>query len=226
MTDPSPDTDPPEGHPRPIHGQVRHSNVSARVPKSVGSGVFSNGVLILSGQHESVLDFVLRMGEVQKVVARVILPPVVARQFAYALQENLKNYEERFGVIPALPMPVKQTEHQDSSIEETPIESSEQPWQQQESASKEQAEEGPSHPPEVSSGIDDIYHDLKLPDDMLSGRYANAVLIRHSGTEFCFDFITNVYPRSAVSCRVFVAAPHVPPLLDSLKRSLQPPESD
>ena len=46
---------------------------------------------------------------------------------------------------------------------------------------------------------------------MLSGRYANAVLIRHSATEFCFDFITNFYPQSAVSARVYIAAPHLGP---------------
>ena len=54
--------------PEPIHGQVRHSNVSARISDEVSVGVFSNGVMILSGMHESVLDFAMRMGETQRIV--------------------------------------------------------------------------------------------------------------------------------------------------------------
>lgn len=74
----------------------------------------------------------------------------------------------------------------------------------------------PSPPP-----ITDVYEQLKLPDDMLSGVYANTVVISHSPAEFCFDFVTSFYPRSAVSGRVYVATPHVPELLDSLTRALQ-----
>jgi hypothetical protein len=57
---------------------------------------------------------------------------------------------------------------------------------------------------------------------MLSGDYANSVLVRHSATEFCFDFITNIFPLSAVSSRVFLAVPQVPLLLQSLSRALHP----
>ena len=65
----------------------------------------------------------------------------------------------------------------------------------------------------------ELYEQLKLQDDVLSGSYANAVMIGHTPSEFCFDFITTFYPRSAVSCRVFMAAPGVPRLLESLKHS-------
>jgi hypothetical protein len=51
--------------------------------------------------------------------------------------------------------------------------------------------------------------------------YANTVVISHSPAEFCFDFVTSFYPRSAVSGRVYLATPHVPELLDSLIRALQ-----
>jgi hypothetical protein len=69
--------------------------------------------------------------------------------------------------------------------------------------------------------IEEIYSQLKLPDDLLSGTYANAVMIAHSPAEFYFDFITNFYPRSAVSCRVYLSAPQVPALLTTLNRSFQ-----
>jgi hypothetical protein len=71
--------------------------------------------------------------------------------------------------------------------------------------------------PSVSA--QELYEQLKLQDDVLSGNYANAVMIGHTPSEFCFDFITTFFPRSAVSCRVFMSAPGVPRLLESLKHS-------
>ena len=44
-------------------------------------------------------------------------------------------------------------------------------------------------------------------------------MIGHGPFEFSFDFITNFYPQSAVSCRVYMASGHVARLLDSLKAS-------
>jgi hypothetical protein len=69
--------------------------------------------------------------------------------------------------------------------------------------------------------IEEIYSQLKLPDDLLSGVYANAVMVAHSPAEFYFDFITNFYPRSAVSCRVYLSVPQVPGLLSTLSRAFQ-----
>ncbi|MBS0263371.1 MAG: hypothetical protein JSS02_15625, partial [Planctomycetes bacterium] len=38
--------------------------------------------------------------------------------------------------------------------------------------------------------------------------------------EFCFDFICNSFPRSVGTARVYMSAPHVPEVFDSLKRCL------
>lgn len=71
--------------------------------------------------------------------------------------------------------------------------------------------------PQKQPTAQEIYDDLKLPDDMLSGSYANGVMIGHTPSEFKFDFLTNLFPHSAVSARVFLSAPQVPRLLDSLQ---------
>lgn len=71
------------------------------------------------------------------------------------------------------------------------------------------------------TSISDLYDQLKLPDEMLSGVYANAVMIGHTPSEFWFDFITTFYPRSAVSLRVFLAAQQIPGLLDTLSSAQQ-----
>ncbi len=67
----------------------------------------------------------------------------------------------------------------------------------------------------------EIYDDLKLPDEVLSGVYANGVMIGHGASEFGLDFLTSFFPQSAVSARVFVSSGQVPRLLESLKGAVR-----
>lgn len=67
----------------------------------------------------------------------------------------------------------------------------------------------------------EIYDDLKIPDAVLSGAYANGVMIGHGASEFGLDFLTSFYPQSAVSSRVFMAAGQVPRLLESLHQAMR-----
>ena len=82
----------------------------------------------------------------------------------------------------------------------------------------------PENQPQRS--VQEIYDAMKLPDEELSGSFAEAVMIRHSASEFCFDFITRFFPHAAVSRRVFVAASQVPPLLKALKANLDKLQGD
>jgi hypothetical protein len=76
----------------------------------------------------------------------------------------------------------------------------------------------PNNPPQPRQPTaQEIYDELKLPDDQLSGAYANGVMIGHTPSEFKFDFLTNLFPTSAVSARVFLSVPQVPRLLQSLQ---------
>ena len=65
----------------------------------------------------------------------------------------------------------------------------------------------------------ELYDDLRLEETTISGTYANAVMVGHTGTEFSLDFITTFFPRSSVAARVYLAAPNVPRFLDSLTHS-------
>ena len=76
----------------------------------------------------------------------------------------------------------------------------------------------------------EIYENVKLPDELLSGSPANSVMIGHSASEFYFDFITSFYPTAAVSARVFVAAQQMPRVIHTLstaygqyQRRINPP---
>jgi hypothetical protein len=170
----------PTGEPGAYTQEIKHQQVTARVPEKVGRGTFSTGALVLQGPHEFVIDFVIRIAMPHQVAARIVLPFSLIPSLIQALRENLNNYQKRFGPPPALPVPPPNT----------PVPT-----------------------------IEEIYEQLKQPDDVMSGCYANAVMIAHTPSEFCFDFITNFYPRSAVSSRVYLAAPQVPRFLETLTRS-------
>lgn len=79
----------------------------------------------------------------------------------------------------------------------------------------------PPPPGSVSVPIEEFFDQIKVSDEVLCGAYANAALFSHSQSEFCFDFIINLYPRSVVSCRIFIGAAQVPGLLQTLTRSFQ-----
>ena len=79
----------------------------------------------------------------------------------------------------------------------------------------------PKPPTQQRPSIQELYEHFKLPEEMLSGTYANSFLIAHGPAEFVFDFITGFYPTAAVSCRAYVSAAQVPRILDTLGTSLQ-----
>jgi hypothetical protein len=174
----------PEHQPNdPSHTeQVRMQHVTARVPDRVSRGVFSTGVIVMTGGTEFILDFLQALGKPRQVATRIVMPHAAMPQFIDALRKNLEMYTQRFGPI-------------------------QQPYNP------------PQDPNQHRPTVQEIYDDLKLPDDVLSGAYANGVMISHAMSEFGFDFLTNFFPHSAVSSRVFLAAPQVPRLLESLQNT-------
>jgi hypothetical protein len=98
-----PPSDPQD--PGPQSQEVRHAHIGALVPAHVARGVFTTGAVVLQGQHEFIVDFLLRMQQPQQVVARVVMPPLVVNQLIAALQDNIRKFEDRFGPIqlPAVP---------------------------------------------------------------------------------------------------------------------------
>jgi len=77
----------------------------------------------------------------------------------------------------------------------------------------------PPNPNQKKPTLQEIYDDLKIADDTLSGSYSNAVMIGHAASEFKFDFLANMMPTPAVSCRIYLSAPHIPRLLQSLTKT-------
>ncbi len=182
-----------------VSQEVQNTHIGALVPESIAAGVFTTGAVVLNGPHEFILDFLLRMSKPQQVAARVVLPPAVVPRFIAALRDNLNNYTQRFGspVMPGTPAhPMCPTATAEAYQEQL-----QQPQQQ--------------------GSAQELYEQLKIKDTELGGAYANAVMIGHTATEFLFDFITTFFPRSVVSARVYMSAPNVPRLLESLVHSFE-----
>ncbi len=79
----------------------------------------------------------------------------------------------------------------------------------------------PKPDPKNRPSLQDMYNDLRVADETMSGSYATAVMIGHSPSEFFFDFITRFFPRAAVSSRVYVSASQVPHMLATMTKSLE-----
>ncbi len=237
MTLPVPSDDRPDPSEQPIR---------ARVPEHVARGAFSTGVIIMTAQTELILDFIQNLGRPHQVVARVVLPHSVLPQLVDALHRNMELYKSRWGELPHLPqLPPVQTTVSGQPVPASQPPAQGQQGQvatsehvatgsaggaaasggSVESQSGTPAQSPGSNKP--SSGFQDtgarrpsaqeIYDDLKIKDELLSGVYANAVMIGHGPHEFSFDFITNFFPHSAVSSRVFLSSGQVPRFYDSLK---------
>lgn len=206
-----------ESNPEQPLQQIQHSSATARIPDEVGRGVFATAVIVLHGANEYTIDFVQSLARPNRVAARVILPPAVASQFVIALEQAIEKYTASYGQPPREPRLPSAQPQQAPAAAATGGKSGEG-----EAAGDQAAGSQPAPRPAAPqpAPIADIYENLKLPDDMLGGVYANMASISHTASEFCFDFIAQFFPRSAVTARVYMAAPRVPELLGSLKRSI------
>ncbi|MFM8219500.1 MAG: DUF3467 domain-containing protein, partial [Planctomycetaceae bacterium] len=201
------------------HQEVQHHPATARVPEKVGLGVFSTGTIVMHGPHDFVIDFLQSLAMPRRVAARVILPPTVVPLFLAAMQDNFAKYTAAFGPLPRMPQPPGRTPPKDGAPRpdaphQAPsgdgpgaIPHSHGPGSGGGGGSAGESEPTPfplSHPspgeappaPPPMPPISDVYDQLKLPDELLAGSYANSVVISHSPAEFCLDFITSFYPRS------------------------------
>jgi hypothetical protein len=205
--------------PSPISQDFTHTAVAARVPEKVLRGVFCSGTLILQTQEEFLLDFVSAMTQPQQLVARVVMNARTLMQFVPALQANLAKFEQQFGPLRTSGRPTAATERHPATPLETPpgvtVASTSDP------AVTPNAEESGKTSTSAGPSFHDFYDQLKIPDELLGGAFANAVIIRHTPYEFCFEFIANFFPRSVVTNRIYMAAGRVPSFFDTLRSSLQ-----
>jgi hypothetical protein len=210
------------GDPGSQHGftqDFQHTPVGARVPEKVGRGAFSSATMILQTGDLFVIDFLSMMVQPQQVVARVVLTAQTFSQFLNALKLNVANFEGQFGLlssrVPPSAQPAAPSAQPAPVNPAAPVVATTGGPQQPQAAPADHATGGMPPP------ITELYEQLKFPEELLAGAFANAVMIRHTPEEFCFDFISSFYPRPVVTARVFLAAGRIPSLVDAMHNSLR-----
>jgi hypothetical protein len=205
------------GEPHSYFQNFQHNPVAARVPEKIGRGVFSTGVMVLQTNEIFVLDFLSMLVQPQQVVARVIMTANSYAQFLGALRVNAGNYQTHFGplkahVPQAVPSerPAGESPHPMPPVGESVM-----------AMPMPETPRGDQPPTIAATPITELYEQVKFPEDLLGGAFANAVMIRHSPEEFLFDFIGNLFPRPVVAARVFLAAGHIPALVEAMTGSWQ-----
>ena len=61
---------------------------------------------------------------------------------------------------------------------------------------------------------------VKMPDDVLSGVYANQMMVSHTREEFLIDFINLFPPQGVVNARVIVSPGHLKRMIRALSENL------
>jgi len=75
-------------------------------------GSYSNQAIIMHSKDEFIIDFIAAIPPEPSVVGRVIMTPGHFKRIAYAMKENLENYEKQFGEIEISVDPITTTEQQ------------------------------------------------------------------------------------------------------------------
>lgn len=204
--------DRPENEHEPYHQQVQHQSLSARLPESLGEGVFCTSSLIVESGDMFLIDFVNGSAPPARLVARVVITPTTMRQFLSALTQSCEKARAARRPPPAAPGG----------------EGGEEPSSAAGGVAGAVGSETVSAGPGLSGksggasaqphrSVEDIYGDLKFTDDRLCGAFANTVIIRHSVDEVVLDFIANYFPRAVVTCRVAMATSRI----ERFRRSLE-----
>jgi len=221
-------------------GSVTLRPVSALVPEQVRRGVFSTGVIAITGNTEFILDFVLSIGTPSILVSRVICTHEALRRIVAAIQRNVATFTGRISAAKsevrceadqrAPPSVATENRAENSPPPDAigteqfvgvsiPVPDDSTPWQALSGVSP---EEGGS---DLNSRVTkqnplDLYDDMTVPDEVQVGVYANGLIIGHTDSEFKLDFVSNMFPKSVVTSRVFMSAPQLVRLLDTLERTL------
>lgn len=218
----------------------QHTPVGARVPEKVGRGVFATALMVLQTNELFVLDLLSMTSQPQQVVGRIIMTANSFSQFLAALRLNVKHYESEIGPLKPRFTPPHTSSHPPPGDRgpggiaaddagggghHGPIVGGEAG-----SSGGPSPHSGGGAMPETPHGhstlsppgpITELYEQVRFPEDLLGGAFANAVMIRHTPEEFCFDFISSLYPRPIVVSRVFTAAGRVPSFIDAMAGSLE-----
>ncbi|MCQ2286649.1 MAG: DUF3467 domain-containing protein [Bacteroidales bacterium] len=86
-----------------MENEKQEKQIQINIKEEVAFGVYSNLAMITHSDSEFVVDFVSVLPGLQKgeIRSRVIMTPQNAKRFLGALADNVRKYEEKYGIIDA-----------------------------------------------------------------------------------------------------------------------------
>jgi len=173
--------------------RIHHDPPTALIPEKVGVGLFATEVVVFHSENEVAIDFIQGIAKPYRVVRRVIITEKVAKTLNDTLKTELQtNKSKNSSYVENLKNKNTQEIENISSQESTDFQKKEK--------------------------VDDIYSGLKMENNELNGFYANKILVNYGKDSFCLDFISNIYPKSIVTSRIFMTKNSVLELLNALNK--------
>jgi hypothetical protein len=87
--------------------QKRPQEIPITFPDHLKGGVYCNNMLVAHTKEEFIMDFMMVAPPTGAVTARVVISPGHMKRVIFALQDNLKKYEDKFGKITVAEEPPK-----------------------------------------------------------------------------------------------------------------------
>ena len=86
---------------QPANRGTNPNQINIELSEEIAEGVYSNLAMIAHSNSEFVIDFIRLMPGVPKakVKSRIVITPEHAKRLLNALNDNIKKYEENFGII-------------------------------------------------------------------------------------------------------------------------------
>lgn len=85
--------------------QKKPQEVAIDFPERLRGGVYCNNMIVGHTKEEFIMDFMMIAPPIRTVTARVVISPGHMKRVIFALQDNLKKYENKFGKITAAKEP-------------------------------------------------------------------------------------------------------------------------
>jgi len=167
--------------------QNEPSPLRLRVDDETRAGVFATGLVVYTGTHEFVLDFIQNMESPIRVMARVVVPHAAMDGMVEVLRQGASAPAHPpgaliLGVAPSLAGAPAPTTTKDTNM---------------------------------------IYDDIKVPDALHKGVYANALITAHNDQVMRMDFVAQFVPQAVLSARVFVTKAEAGSMLATVEQAVK-----
>lgn len=159
-------------------------------------GVFASGLMVFSGPHEFVLDFIQNMEVPTRVVARI----TVARPAMGAMLDVIRQVVE----LPPASSPAANLVTIRSPVREVASAANENPAPPAASGAASAGRPIPISVQIPAQEPRNVYDDIKISDAVRKGVYANSLVTAHNDHLFRMDFVAKFCPDSVLASRVYL----------------------